>query len=205
MFAITADQIDSRHGPDLADDGLALLARVAGDHLALPADRTAGDEIQALTPDARTALEMILALVRTGAWSVGLGIGEVRTPLPTATRAASGTALIAARDAVEAAKRRPWHVAVAGDGIHPRAETLQTMLELLLQLRERRSPEGWELADLVEAGLTQADAAGRLGISPQAASKRALAAGVRLDLAARDGITELLALAEASPKSEEDA
>ncbi len=210
MFAITADQIDSRHRPDHADEALALLARVGGTHLALPADRTAGDEVQALTPDPRTALELVLELARTGRWSVGLGVGEVRTPLPSATRATTGEALVAAREAVDAAKRRPWHVAVAGHGIRPGATTLQATIDLLLQLRERRSAEGWELYDLVESGLTQAEAAERLGITPQAASKRAIAAGVRLDAAARDGITELLALADGvrggrAADTEEDA
>ncbi|PZQ88391.1 MAG: DNA-binding protein [Leifsonia xyli] len=198
MFAITADQIDSRHGPDLADDGLALLTRVGAGRLALAPDRTAGDEIQALTDDAATALALALALARTGRWSVGLGIGTVRTPLPTTTRAATGEALIAARDAVDAAKRRPGRVAVAGDGIRPSATTVQSMLDLLLLLRERRSPAGWELYDLVESGLTQAEAAERLGVTPQATSKRAIAAGVRSDAASREAIAELLDLANQS-------
>ncbi|MFT4030467.1 MAG: DNA-binding protein [Protaetiibacter sp.] len=209
MFAITADQVDSRHGPDLADDGLAILTRVGADRLALPPDRTAGDEVQALTTDARTALELALALARTDSWSVGIGIGEVRTPLPAVTRAATGGALIAAREAVDAAKRRPWRVAVAGDSIRPSASAIQSVLELLLHARERRSREGWELYDLVESGLTQAEAAERLGVTPQAASKRARAAGVRQDAAARAGIAELLALADGggrrSPGTEEDA
>lgn len=198
MFAITADQIDSRHGPDLADHALALLGRIGGDRLALPADRTAGDEVQAITADPRAALELILELARTGDWSIGLGVGDIRTPLPADTRAATGPALIAARDAVEAAKKRPSHAAVAGPGIRPSADTLQATLELLLQLRERRSAEGWELYDLVESGLTQADAAAELGITPQAASKRAIAAGIRLDTAARDALTSLLSLADES-------
>ncbi len=210
MFAITADQIDSRHRPDHAEDALAILAHTAAGRLLLPADRTAGDEVQALTQDPRTALEIVLALARTGLWSVGLGIGGVRTPLPSATRAVTGDALVAAREAVEAAKRRQWRAAVVGAGTRPSAGTLQAMLELLLQLRERRSPEGWELYDLVEAGLTQAQAAERLGITPQAASKRAIAAAVRLDAAAREGIVELLTAADgadagAAPRTEEDA
>lgn len=197
MFAITADQIDSRNRPDHAEAALELLARLGGDRLALPADRTAGDEVQALTRDARTALDIVLALARTEQWSIGVGIGGVRAPLPSATRAATGDALVAAREAVQAAKRRPTRVALAaGRSTRPAAESLQAVLDLLLQLRDRRSPEGWELYDLVETGLTQAEAAERLGITPQAASKRAIAAGIRLDAAARDGIAELLALAD---------
>lgn len=211
MFAITADQIDSRNRPDHAEAALELLARLGGDRLALPADRTAGDEVQALTRDARTALDIVLALARTEQWSIGVGIGGVRAPLPSATRAATGDALVAAREAVQAAKRRPTRVALAaGRSTRPAAESLQAVLDLLLQLRDRRSPEGWELYDLVETGLTQAEAAERLGITPQAASKRAIAAGIRLDAAARDGIVELLALADgtdagAAPRTEDNA
>jgi hypothetical protein len=191
MYAITADQIDSRHGTDLADDALALIAAASGGRLALPADRTAGDEVQGLTADADTALAVVLALLRTGSWSVGLGIGDVETPLPTATRAARGPAFIAARDAVDGAKRRPTRFAALGDdGI------TQPLVDLLLALRDRRTPEGWELFDLVEAGLSQQDAAQRLGITPQAASRRALAAGIRLDQAARRALVAVLAAAD---------
>jgi len=205
MFAITADQIDSRHGPDLADGALGLLARVGGARLALPADRTAGDEVQAITDDPRAALELILELARTEQWSIGLGIGAIRTPLPADTRAATGPALIAARDAVESAKKRPSRAAVAGSGIRPDAATLQATLELLLQLRDRRSAEGWELYDLLESGRTQAEAAGELGITPQAASKRAIAAGLRLDSAAREALTALLSLAGETIETEGEA
>ena len=165
--------------------------------LALPPDRTAGDELQLITDDAEAALDILLTLARAREWSVGLGIGDIRLPLPDATRAAAGSALIRAREAVEAAKKRAPRVAVGADpGLFPDAATLQAVLDLLLQLRERRSPEGWELFDLVEGGLSQADAAARLDISPQAASSRALAAGIKLDLAARAALIALLAAAD---------
>ncbi|TXK19871.1 DNA-binding protein [Homoserinibacter sp. GY 40078] len=197
MFAITADQIDSRLGPDLGDVGLQLLAAAGGDRLALPPDRTAGDEVQALTADPQTAVDLVLTLARTGAWSIGLGIGAIETPLPDTTRTATGGALVAARTAVDAAKRRPTRAAVASvQPLRPSATTVQAMLDLLLQLRERRSAEGWELYDLVESSLTQADAAARLDITPQAASKRAIAAGLRHDHAARTALAELLAIAD---------
>jgi hypothetical protein len=51
-------------------------------------------------------------------------------------------------------------------------------------IRARRSVEGWELYDLMTEELTQAQAADRLGISPQAASKRAKAAELRAERAA---------------------
>lgn len=194
MFALTADQIDSRHGRDLADGALRLIEEIGDERLALPADRTAGDEVQALTGDAATALAIVLALLRTGSWRVGLGIGAVETPLPDATRAARGSAFIAARDAVEQARRRPTGFAVRGGA----DAGVQPLVDLLLALRERRSPSGWELYDLLETGLSQQDAARRLGITPQAASRRALAAGIRLDRAARPALVALLAAADST-------
>ncbi len=200
MFAVTADQVDSRNGRDLVEHALGTVSGLGAGQLALPPDRTAGDELQLITEDAATALDIVLALARARDWSVGLGIGDIRLPLPDTVRAATGTALINAREAVEAAKRRAPRVAIVGDDDRvPDAATLQAMLDLLLHLRERRSEEGWELFDLIESGLSQADAAARLDITPQAVSKRALAAGLKLDSAARAALITLLAAAGASP------
>jgi hypothetical protein len=196
MFAITADQVDSRNGRDHVEHGLQLVAGIGDDRLVLPPERTAGDELQLITEDPATALDIVLALARERDWSVGVGIGDIRDPLPDSVRAATGTALINAREAVEAAKRRPSRVAIVGDPDRtPDAAALQAMLDLLLHLRERRSDEGWELFDLLERGLTQADAASRLQITPQAASKRAHAGGLKLDAAARAGLVSLLSAA----------
>ncbi|RIJ53820.1 DNA-binding protein, partial [Clavibacter phaseoli] len=100
MFVITADQKASRSDVDRAGTGRDDLAARYEGRLVLPVDRTSGDEVQALVADAATALDMVLVLTRAGHWSVGLGIGAVRTPLPRATREATGPAFIAARDAV---------------------------------------------------------------------------------------------------------
>ena len=202
MYAITADQVDSRHGNDLVEAALAQVTELGAGRLALPPDRTAGDELQVITDDAAAALDILLSLARARDWSIGLGIGDIRHPLPDATRAATGPALIRAREAVEAAKRRSPRVAIVADeGGFPDGPTLQATLDLLLQLRERRSPEGWELFDLVESGLSQADAASRLDISPQAASSRALAAGIKLDSAARSALIALLTGADTGVSS----
>ena len=203
MFALTADQIDSRHTADRGADALALISRLGGTHLALDPDQTSGDEVQALVTDARAALEIALALLRTGQWRVGLGVGDVTTPLPTSTRTANGSALVAARSAIDAAKKRSSRAAivVASAAAPVDGPTLQAVLDLLLTVRERRSPEGWELHDLVETGLTQAEAAAALGITPQAASKRAIAAATRVDAAGRDALAALLATADTASTS----
>lgn len=105
MYVITADQIGSRHDRDRAGEMIAQLTAGFGAGYVLPADQTSGDEIQVMMTDATTALGTILALHRSGYWTIGLGIGPVRTPYPLATRQAAGGAFIAARDAVTRAKK----------------------------------------------------------------------------------------------------
>lgn len=199
MFVITADQVNSRDRADRVAEALRRVAATAGDDLLLPAERTAGDELQAVAEVADAALRMILELHRFGQFSVGCGIGRVDLPLPASAREATGDAFIAARTAVEQAKKRSPRAAVvsagaggaASDGA-PSSADLQALLDLLLVLREKRSAEGWQLYDLLEAGLTQAQAAEQIGISQQAASKRAIAAHLRADRAARQALARLM-------------
>lgn len=192
MFVLTVDQIDSRRRPDRVDEALHDVAvRFAGRLIAAP-ERTAGDEFQLATADAPAALDLALTLVRAGDWSVGLGVGTLREPHGDSVRAMTGTAFVNARDAVTAAKKRPARFALVGD---PGLPDLDPLVRLLLALRERRTPEGWELCDLLDAepGLTLTEAAARLGISVQAASQRALTAGARLDREARAVLESMLA------------
>jgi len=131
------------------------------------------------------ALEIVLHLTRSGVWSVGCGTGGVGLPLPRNVRAATGPAFVAARDAVGRAKRKSTRFALgAPPGSDTDAADAEALIDLLLVLRSRRSEEGWELADLLHEGLTQAAAAERLGITPQAVSKRARAAELRAEQAA---------------------
>ena len=197
MFVITADQVDSRTRADIVGSTLDRLNDAHGSRLVLPVDRNAGDELQALTDHAGTALAIVLELTRDGAWSVGLGIGSVRLPLPAETREASGDAFVAARDAVRRAKKSATRFAVEAvtalsEGGWPGAPDAEALVNLALVIRERRTPAGWELYDLVSAGLTQAEAAARLGITAPSASSRARAAAVRPELAAVPALTRLL-------------
>jgi hypothetical protein len=198
MLAMTADQIDSRHGDDLADDALAVLLALGADRYVLAPDRTAGDEVQALARDGRAAVDAALALLRTGSWRVGIGIGAVRRPLADVTRAVGGSAFVNARSAVEEARRHPLGCVVIADDPAQTA-IIQPVVDLLLSFRGRRTDPGWEMWDLMESGLSQKDAAERLGITPQAASRRALAAGVRLDASARGALAALLDAADPDP------
>lgn len=201
MFVITADQVDSRGRPDIVAPVLDALNGRFGDRLLLPVDRNAGDELQALTADAATALDIVTTLARGDAWSVGLGIGEVRLPLPSHTREAGGDAFVAARSAVTRAKRTPTRFAADAVVAPQPAADVEALVGLLLTLRAGRTAAGWELYDLVSTGMTQAEAGARLGITPQSASDRARAAGLRADLAAQSALVRLLEGADAAQRT----
>jgi hypothetical protein len=193
MFVITADQIDSTHRADLAGHAVAHFNSNYRSALVLPVDRNAGDEIQAMVDDPTAALALILELTRSAQWSVGCGIGDVRSPLPANTREAAGPGFIAARQAVDHAKRSPTRFAMRIDKGQLLTEAdVAPILDLVLLIRSRRTDEGWELYDLMASGLTQTEAASRLDISPQAASQRARAGGIRTELAAHPAIARLL-------------
>ncbi|WP_210478706.1 DNA-binding protein [Naasia sp. SYSU D00948] len=193
MFVLTVDQVDSRNAEDRVRSAIDIVTDQFGEELVLPPERSAGDEFQTLTRDAHTALAVVLALTRRGHWSVGLGVGPVREPLPESVREATGPAFVAARSAVEQAKKAPhrfWLVA-DGRGLLD-GEGVRALLELVLAVRARRSDEGWEVIDLLRDGRTQAAAAEVLGISPQAVSLRLSAAQWRLEEAALPALVLLL-------------
>ncbi len=202
MFVITADQIGSRNDRDRAGEMIAELVAAFGPAFTLPPDQTAGDEIQLLLHDAGTTLAAVLALQRAGHWSIGLGIGDLRTPLPETTRQASGGAFIAARAAVTRAKkaeaRFSLEVGPVGDlaSGHPAplldADGVEALITTLLLLRQRRSKEGWVAIDLLERGMTQVEIAADLGISTAAVSQRIRSALWRVDQSAQPALVRLL-------------
>lgn len=207
MFVITADQVDSRHSADLVSPAVAHLDDVFKAGLALPVDRNAGDELQALVVDSATAIAMVLELTRTGDWSVGLGAGDVERPLASSTRETRGPAFIAARAAVDSAKKSPLRFAFR-DGTPSRqtdATDIEALMLLLLSVRDRRTEQGWQVYDLLAQGRTQREAADILGITPQAVSDRMSAAQVRIDLEAHAPLSRLLSrLTESSEQSKDE-
>ena len=197
MFVITADQVDSRTTPDIVGAMQQRLDSAHRPQLHAPVGRAGGDELQLLLADAAATLDIVLELTREGRWSVGVGVGPVRTPLPTAVVEATGPAFYAAREAVTAAKGRPQRFALAvdedaSDDVRTRAADAESLVTLLLVLRERRSDPGWELYDLLRDGMPQKSAAERLGISPAAVSARAKAASLRAELDASPALARLL-------------
>ncbi|NMD54283.1 MULTISPECIES: hypothetical protein [Tsukamurella] len=194
MIVITADQQGSRRDEDRVDDARTLLDSL---RWVRPPDRTAGDELQCVTDDAAVAVDAALALLSDGHWSVGIGAGTVEVPLPKETRAGRGAAFEAAREAVEAAKGVAVPVQVRGTdrGASARAEAILSVLGLIVG---RRSREGREVTALLHTGMTITAAAAQLGVSRQAASQRAAAAGWSVEPAGRALAVELLAEADAA-------
>ncbi|MGO4784620.1 DNA-binding protein [Cryobacterium sp. W22_MBD10_FK3] len=196
MFVITADQIDSRHDRDRASDMIAELVQQNAEAFTLPPDQTSGDEIQLLVDSAADAFAVVLDLHRTGFWSIGVGIGPVRTPLPASTRQATGDAFIAARAAVTRAKRSEARFALDTPPAQDLPETtgadVEALVTMLLLLRQRRTGEGWEAVDLLESGLAQTDIARTLGISTAAVSQRVKSAQWKVERAAHPALVRLL-------------
>ena len=173
-YVLTVDQRASRRNADRVPEALALLGGTVTPLLGF--ERTAGDEFQGVLAEPEDVVGVVLRLVRHGGWSIGIGAGAVQTPLPRSTRAGSGQAFLSARRAVEAAKQRPTRLAVRG-AAPAEASDAQAVLSALAVVVERRSAQAWEAIALVDAGRTQAEAAGELGISRQAVGQR-LGAGL---------------------------
>jgi hypothetical protein len=181
VVVLTVDQDGSRRGADQVPAALAALEDVPA---RLAFERTVGDEFQGVLDDPAAVVRSLEALLRSGEWNIGIGIGEIETPLPDHARAGRGPAYLSAREAVTHAKSSPWHVRAVGEGDQVRA--LESAVWLWAALLSRRTPRGWEVADLVDQGLTYDEAAARIGISQSAVSQRAAAAGIAEGRRARE-------------------
>jgi hypothetical protein len=185
-FVLTVDQRGSRRDVDRIPETLVALDGVP---MLLPFERTVGDEFQGVLDEPESLPRVVELLLREDAWNIGIGVGEIERPLPSHARAGRGPAYLLARDAVTAAKSSPWHLRVVGD--HPAARALETTLWLWATVLARRTPRGWEVADLAAEGLSYGDAGERLGISQSAVSQRAQAAGIIEARRARELVTDL--------------
>ncbi|MDQ3717474.1 MAG: hypothetical protein M3381_15925 [Actinomycetota bacterium] len=173
---MTIDQRGSRLDVDRVKELLTTLVQdqVDGtnpDGWLLPFERTVGDEVQGVLTDPALVLELTLRCARARRWSVGIGLGSIRTPIPNSTREASGSAFENARAAVNRAKGALDAVAVHGPD--PTASGFaEAVLRTLATVLRRRSPAGWQAVDLISQGRTQTETADILGVSKQAVSQR---------------------------------
>ncbi|NLV78298.1 MAG: hypothetical protein GXY65_02935 [Rhodococcus sp.] len=192
MFVLTVDQRGSRRDVDRVTE---LLTELREPRLLRPFERTAGDEVQAVTDDPVVVVDLTLELLRRGRWSVGVGIGAVETPLPEQTRAGRGPAFEQARLAVERAKNAPGRIAV--DGTDQQGATdADAVLTLLAAIVLRRTEQGHEAVALALAGHTRTEIAETLGISKQAVSQRLHTAWWQAELTGRPLAHRLLGRAD---------
>ncbi|OUC78694.1 hypothetical protein [Gordonia lacunae] len=177
-FVITADQKNSRSAPDRVDELISTLDSSVP--TVRPFERTAGDEFQAVLDDPMALASLAVEICSDGHWSVGIGVGPVELPLPSSTRACRGPAFASARTAVEAAKRQRIPLCVHGPDIRW-CHHAQTAARLITNIIATRSAAGVEAVTLIRQGFSQVEAAGSLGITPQAMSQRLRAAGWDLE------------------------
>ena len=185
-IVLTIDQRDSRNTPDAVPEALDALADLT---TLLPFQRTAGDEVQGVLATPEALPQSLEVLLRDGRWHVGIGLGDVELPLPSQAREARGTAFLAARDAVSSTRTAPWQLRVAGKD--ETARHLESVCWLWAAVLGRRTEKGWEVADLVDQGLSYEAAGRRLGISQSAVSQRAAAAGLVESRRARELVSAL--------------
>ena len=93
-----------------------------------------------------------------GAWASGSGAVEKPLPPTSGRHAARCSSWLA--DAVERAKQAHGARSRSSAPIPSRPPTPRRYLRLLVDLRDRRSEQGWEVADLLAQGMTQKRIAG---------------------------------------------
>lgn len=198
MFVLTIDQRGSRKGRDRVPE---LLEELSGSPTVLPFERSVGDEVQGVVDSPEAVVDIAMRVLRTRQWYVGIGVGPVDQPLPETPRAASGAAFVAARSAVDQAKKSGDRVPLC---VRMEPETTSTaaaaeaVLVLIGALVRDRSAAEWRVLDELVPGVRggQAGAATRLGITPQAVSRAVLRSGWQEEQAGRRAAALLLGLAD---------
>jgi hypothetical protein len=174
LAVLTIDQRNSRRAiTNRAHEWAAHLNGRFDNQLILPFTITVGDEIQAVTGNPWTVLDILLEGVKDKAWWLGVGLGEVEQPLQETAARSRGQAFYNAREAVEAAKRSQHGFLVRAEDTRL-ASDIQTVLELLAFLIRRRGNDlmRWHAVELAGGGASTVEIGKALGISQQAASKR---------------------------------
>ncbi|WP_285726526.1 MarR family transcriptional regulator [Psychromicrobium xiongbiense] len=197
MFVLTVDQKSSRSTPDLVPELLQALQAIP---TVLAFQRSVGDEIQGLLDDAGATVEAIMLILRRHSWYVGLGIGAVEEPLPASLREARGPAFIAAREAVEQAKKTGNRIPLAVRGSIPtqQTEAAEAVLRLVGRLVSDRTSAEWNVVDRLVPGKRgeQHRVAQELSMTAQAVSGAVQRTGWSEELAGREAATLLLTQAQ---------
>lgn len=135
--AILADIVRSRHAEQPGvlqrelENSVALLAHSYGDQLATQPAVVRGDELQILLRATGTvAFDLAYELsdrLHPFRLRFGVGRGRLATPLRSAPGSLSGPVFYRAREAIEEARRRRWHIRFAGFG--PYTDTLDVLAD----------------------------------------------------------------------------
>ncbi|WP_142134598.1 MarR family transcriptional regulator [Arthrobacter sp. SLBN-83] len=216
MFVMTIDQRGSTGAQDLVPDLLARIAALQLSGTGKPVfERTVGDEVQGVVPDASAVVEVALHALRVGRWYVGIGVGTVSLAPGASPREGTGTAFVAARKAVELAKAAGQQVPLsvvpgimaktggsgpAGEGSQACANA-EAVLRLLGRLVQDRTEAQWRVVDALRRlgparHGSQKQVALDLGISEQSVSRTVLRSGWQEEWAARPAAAMLLGIAD---------
>jgi len=213
---MTIDQRGSTGAQDLVPDLLARIAALQLSGTGKPVfERTVGDEVQGVVPDASAVVEVALHALRVGRWYVGIGVGTVSLAPGASPREGTGTAFVAARKAVELAKAAGPQVPLsvvpgimaktggsgpAGEGSQACANA-EAVLRLLGRLVQDRTEAQWRVVDALRRlgparHGSQKQVALDLGISEQSVSRTVLRSGWQEEWAARPAAAMLLGIAD---------
>ncbi|WRS30116.1 hypothetical protein U6G28_00015 [Actinomycetaceae bacterium MB13-C1-2] len=209
MFAVIADQINSRHEDDAVRQTASEINRLAQDgtlQLVLSPQRTSGDEFQCLVDKPDSLYRLIRLLMEDGRWHIGIGIGDVETPLPEDVREARGSSLLNARQAVNDSKSADPSIILAGkEG--PEISDANAVLRLISSLLLQRTRMGWEAVHATEQAqdsrAPMSEAADTLGITKQALSQRLQAAHWKLETESQPTVLRALTVAEQLSRNDE--
>ncbi|NJC21922.1 hypothetical protein BJ994_000998 [Arthrobacter pigmenti] len=194
MYVLTIDQRNSRKGQDRIPELISALSDIRTE---IPFERSVGDEAQAVLSSAEGVIDVTMRCLRDGGWYVGVGVGAIELPLPASPREGRGEAFVAARAAVERAKKAADRTPVAVEGPSPAAEA-EAVLALIGRFVMHRSQSEWRILDLLEPQQrgSQSAVARALDISPQAVSKAVNRSAWIEEWAARPAAAVLLQLAD---------
>ena len=195
MYVLTINQRDSREVGDLVPELIKSLRHLPA---AIPFQRSVGDEAIGAVAEASTAIDAALIALRSRRWHVGIGVGELRLPLPPEIKDAEGYGLVYARRAVDRAQKTGERVPLAVSGADADiAAEAEAVLRLLGQIVATRTDAEWKVLDLMTPGARgqQKFIAEELGITSQAVSKAVVRSHWVEEWACRPAAARLLDLA----------
>ena len=194
LFVVTINQRDSRDVGDLVPE---LLREFRFVDSVVPFQRSVGDELQGVVGSAKVAVDVALRAIRFRRWHVGIGVGEVHSPLPEHITDAEGYGLVYSRRAVNRAQKTGERIPLAIEG--PDSEVsaeAEAVLRLLGQIVYTRTEAEWNVLDLMTPGARgqQKLIAQELGITTQAVSKAVIRSHWVEEWATRPAAARLLDL-----------